>query len=973
MAFKYVTVSGGASTKDGTTWATAWAGASMGSPSPGDVVLIAAGNYSNLAPFSTSGTSANPITYTAVSSTAIGTGTTAGQVSNGTTQQVIVQATGINITGSWIILSGGLWTPPWKSGGNPTSGPPTLYGIKYINGPITGGNIFSFSGSNQSFINMEISGPAPTSNGYNLTTGGLTAFYGGSSVLVSGCKIHDMDGPFYYLMNGAGSVIEYCTIYNVSSNNQITGSGPHPDLCYNNQTSTSSSYPLGLTIRYCVFANCVSEGIFFDNGNGVAGGSFCNLIMYGNLMFQGDTAGLSSGSDTAQCDALEIKTQVGNFGAFYIYNNTFVDWGGSSKPGLNSDGSGWISHLSSIQNNLFANTSSKMGAVDSGSMTHSFNAYFQANASSPSDSHPINLSGNPFSATVSNKWVWPNPTPRLGPAPNTQTRPTPLGYDPTPYVPSFFLNPAATGTTALSGATTIPTPGAGLLGITHTFNTDMFGNTGGAFGAFQAQGALPAATPTVVQHVSTASNTTVIDLNGIAPHTGSPFKLPLPNLTLAGNALVLDLSATYSAGRTISVTDDKGNVWQQKNITHNAGNTVISAQFVAVGIAASTSLLTVTFDAAVVATFDITEYNNVTGVDVVGALATSSGTVNSGSFTPTSTGDLIHTYGCDTTDWNGSSYAITSIAPGSGFKLLSSNLYQGTFVENQQVTGAVAITPSATITGGSAVWNCLSLALVAAATGATDSRAMRVVGVKSYLQNRPTVATELPCVGNLLLLTTSFPSSIVNVSGVTDNQGNTWQKATVANFPQVWYCVNATPSNTLKVSMTLTAGASNSSGGLMTTFVFYDCVGAAAASFDSVAGIVTQAVTNQNNTPITLPTISPSTPNGIVFAVMGNYYGPTLGLSNAAQRYDSPTYTGQIDNDNLINADGYAHFYNTAAGSVSFTWTMASVIVSELSSALAIAFKSSGTTAQSSTAGATGHAAVTPTSRVVRGATAVLK
>jgi hypothetical protein len=93
-----------------------------------------------------------------------------------------------------------------------------------------------------------------------------------------------------------------------------------------------------------------------------------------------------------------------------------------------------------------------------------------------------------------------------------------------------------------------------------------------------------------------------------------------------------------------------------------------------------------------------------------------------------------------------------------------------------------------------------------------------------------------------------------------------------------------------------------------------------------------------------LPTISPSTANGLVLAVMGNSFGPSTGLTNANQRFDTVTYTGQKDNDNMDNADGYGHFYNVATGAMSFTWAMNSVVTSETSFALGLAFKSSGAT-----------------------------
>lgn len=137
MAFHYVTAAGGA-TKDGSSWTNAWASNAIGTPASGDTVLLGSGNYTNgLGPF-TSG-----VTYTAVSSTAIGSGTLSSNVSNGTTQQVVLPGSSsynfASVTNC--TLTGGLWIPPWKPGGS--TGPPTLYGILINNAPATGNNIIS--------------------------------------------------------------------------------------------------------------------------------------------------------------------------------------------------------------------------------------------------------------------------------------------------------------------------------------------------------------------------------------------------------------------------------------------------------------------------------------------------------------------------------------------------------------------------------------------------------------------------------------------------------------------------------------------------------------------------------------------------------------------------------------------------------------------------------------------------------------
>jgi Right handed beta helix region len=384
------------------------------------------------------------------------------------------QNTGITLGGNYVTLTGGLWSPP---------GLPAAYGIKVSMPVTTGATGVAPSGTYNSIVNVEIAGPSPNTvsgEGYNQTTGTTVGIYGGDYNLVSGCKIHDMDCPVQYCSQNC--TIEYTTIYNVSSYIQIVyGAYPHPDWCYNNQAFTD------LTIRYCLIANVVSEGLFFDNFSGpAAGGTFVNLIMYGCVLFEGDTA-------SAGCQAVEVKTQAGNFGAFYFYNN-FVDWAGS----LDNDGptTGWIPSDSVVKNNLFVNTATSfdnyVGAGqpsgEPGHITTANNGYYEASKDdSPADSNPINGYSMPFVTSESYPWSYAAASAGSGPAPNADLESVPSGYDPTPYLNSFQLS---SGSWAASQAASISSV-TGNFGVTYNFDVDMNGNTGTNLGAFQSSNPPP--------------------------------------------------------------------------------------------------------------------------------------------------------------------------------------------------------------------------------------------------------------------------------------------------------------------------------------------------------------------------------------------------------------------------------------------------------------------------------------------------
>src|ERR1700720_5055611 len=93
------------------------------------------------------------------------------------------------------------------------------------------------------------------------------------------------------------------------------------------------------------------------------------------------------------------------------------------------------------------------------------------------------------------------------------------------------------------------------------------------------------ATPTLVQHISTASNVVGVGYWANA-RPGSPYYLHLPNLGGAGNCLILGLSCPYSGGRTIAVTDDRGNTWSQVAAVTNG--TITSAVYVGLNVAVGT-------------------------------------------------------------------------------------------------------------------------------------------------------------------------------------------------------------------------------------------------------------------------------------------------------------------------------------------------------------------------------------------------
>ena len=439
------------------------------------------------------------------------------------------------------------------------------------------------------------------------------------------------------------------------------------------------------------------------------------------------------------------------------------------------------------------------------------------------------------------------------------------------------------------------------------------------------------ATPTLVQHVSTASNNN-------ASERGNPYFISLPNPSGSGNALILGVSFAYaSPGQSATVTDDKGNAWVMAVATpaSPASGQFVSRIFYALGVAAGTQKITVTFDAPVHSFQSVvSEFYNVAAVGALdgtsGNAASAAPAVSAGSLTTAKGGDLIYAYALDTTPTG----RITRVTAGSGFTLLSADTALGSVAEYAIQPGAGTIAPGVTVTGGTDRFNALAIALRSQSAGTAPGPGIRIVHVYHVLYDRVGSVLQFPSTGNLLVVTTAFSPNQSNLH-VSTTPANVWSKPTPAHgpdVPQFLYAANANTSPDLQITPTVTFP--------ITTIVMYDVAGAATSPYDTTAGVPSTWQTNSNNSDLVgLPVITPSGPNELVFALLNDGVGPTIGLVGSGFVLDTITYGGEIDDDSMDNADGYAHYVGPTTSPVSFRWKMNSSKVPETSLGVAIAFK----------------------------------
>jgi hypothetical protein len=431
--------------------------------------------------------------------------------------------------------------------------------------------------------------------------------------------------------------------------------------------------------------------------------------------------------------------------------------------------------------------------------------------------------------------------------------------------------------------------------------------------------------PTLIQHVSTATDVVGTGYWANA-RPGNPYYINLPNATGADNCLILGVSYPYSANRTVTVTDDKKDVWALAASINN-GSTV-SAIYVAQNIAAGAQKVRISFDTALYGCqFALSEFYNVGVIDKVSA--NSSGhapSIMAGSLPLTAAGDLVYNYGYDQATTLlpiGGTNAVSSIASSYGGSLLSADVMLGSFAQYSVQPTAAAVNPSVKITGGSDGFNSVAVSFKAASHGTPPKPGIHIVHVYHVMVTK-TVPMIFPSTGNLLLFATTRPaygeSSAIDYSSASSVPANTWTKTDQTAIPpgygpaQVWYAENA------KTSLNETISVANVPGPHGTTFVMYDVENA--GGFDTAAGRRASSLTTSSATQSFsgFSPITPSVPGELVFAFLANSFGPNVSVSPGTM--DTVLYGGQIDADLMDNADGYAHVYAQGTGTISFSYTM---------------------------------------------------
>jgi chitodextrinase len=424
------------------------------------------------------------------------------------------------------------------------------------------------------------------------------------------------------------------------------------------------------------------------------------------------------------------------------------------------------------------------------------------------------------------------------------------------------------------------------------------------------------ALPTLVWSKS-AANTTGVSMNSYTSN------LPT-NGTLSGNALIATFQYGSNSGASAAVTDDKGDHLALL-VTNSNGNQTVSTYCVLPTPGAR--VLTISFSGGMpqyVSLINASEWFNLTcTLDGSSSNSDFVTTVSTGPISTTSDGDLLY----QAAEEDGSAGSEQWFQGASPWTLLSAsrglsgaNLPQATQYLIQTSHGP--ITPTFKISSADS-WNSVAVALKSATSGTPPPAGIRIVHMQEESippGQSSTIPLQFPSSGNLII-TASNDGPDFDIASISDSNGNAHTQigsalndGSTSGDVQTFYAANAVTSSTLAITFSMTGSPTGGS-----TFFLYDVTGAAAAPFDSTAGRQTATGSQGTTGNIPGPTITPSTPNGLVISQIAVTSNSINGLSPGNILVTLPNPLGQTDPTDENNGWGFE--YNTTTAARQYIWT----------------------------------------------------
>jgi hypothetical protein len=292
---------------------------------------------------------------------------------------------------------------------------------------------------------------------------------------------------------------------------------------------------------------------------------------------------------------------------------------------------------------------------------------------------------------------------------------------------------------------------------------------------------LPFALLTILFGNPSAATTPTYARNGTgnsatqSSNTVSSYKMTLPNLTGAGNAVVCGYNYAANHGISVAVSDDQGNSYT--SVTSSDGGQIIGIAR-ALNVSAGASVVTLAFSGGNPSSVSggCFEYYNIatTGADDGSCSGNGSGTTVAcnTAITTTAADDLIFQYAIE----DGTQNPINSWTPGgSPWTPLILDAYSDQAFQYQDQPAAGSITPSMKLSPSQS-WNTIAIALKSASAGTAPPAGIRVNTVFHGLITSSTgspFSVQFPTTGNLIVAAW-IGGPTVDITRITDTNGNTY-------------------------------------------------------------------------------------------------------------------------------------------------------------------------------------------------------
>jgi hypothetical protein len=454
-----------------------------------------------------------------------------------------------------------------------------------------------------------------------------------------------------------------------------------------------------------------------------------------------------------------------------------------------------------------------------------------------------------------------------------------------------------------------------------------------------------AAVPALVQHVSGSSTR-----NTAGNSFSSPFcyHVQLPGGTTPGNAVIVGF--TFNSNVTPHVTDDKNDSYAIEANFFDAAHTQSIAIAASFNVTAGARQVNVCFASNPGGFVQpaVSEFANVTGLDVVSAGALGSGTsIMAGGMTPAVSGDLAYAVVHSVNTNQDQSSFTAGLQSAITWQLASADLMDGFAAQYGVYNSLSAIDPAMSM-GTSKPWLAVA-ALFKSGTAGSVPAGMRIVHLDH--QNIPSnvlaggngtsfpnpLTVQFPCSGNLEVITVGGGNPPGKVTSITDSNSNTWQLAgsyAVTSDPVtgIFYAASATCSGTQKLTVHWDANTGDQ------TILYYDVAGASVSPLDTTMSMTGSQGAAGN---LTVFSIAPSTSSTeLIFCSMPVQFNTVTGLANGfndANTFDGESLSGPepVDENN-----GWGHFVTSSTNPVSVKWTFQSPTVPALGwASVAAAFK----------------------------------